>query len=309
MIIIAIVVISVSAAIKDVEHDNVHELIKTLQSTVNELKNRVHVQSQRNDHLERLLSDSRNEVKELKDQFLNELRNLKSNFSKLDVVEANQNRLLAKLKRDGLNINRFIHSLNNRQLRLEKIHALVTKGPQELRNLSDGNSYYNVELKEKKFENRLRNVDKIQKRLLSPRSTSGDTIAFYAFMSSILWSPGRGRVLVYDVVRTNIGNWYRSHSGVFLVPKSGVYVFTWTFRTGGKHDHSIQLMKNQEDVGAVYFHSGRGATEAGGTGIVVTHANAWDIVYTRTNPTLNIGTGNYIQSSSNGRSSFAGWKI
>lgn len=137
----------------DVEHLNVHEQIKTLQSTVNELKNLVHVQSQRNDHLERLLSDNRNEVKELKDQFLNELRNLKSNFSKLDVIEANQNRFLAKLKRDGLNINRFIHSLNNRQLRLEKMHVLVTEDSQELRNLSDGNSYYNVVLKEKKFEN------------------------------------------------------------------------------------------------------------------------------------------------------------
>lgn len=142
-----------TSAINDVEHVNVHEQIKTLQSMVNELKNLVHVQSQRNDHLERLLSDNRNEVKELKDQFLNELRNLKSNFSKLDVVEANQNRFLAKLKRDGLNINRFIHSLNNRQLRLEKMHVLVTEDPQELRNLSDGNSYYNVVLKEKKFEN------------------------------------------------------------------------------------------------------------------------------------------------------------
>lgn len=146
----------------DVEHLNVHEQIKTLQSTVNELKNLVHVQSQRNDHLERLLSDNRNEVKELKSQFLNELRNLKSNFSKLDVVDANQNRFLAKLKRDGLNINRFIHSLTNRQLRLEKMHALVTEDQKELRNLSDGN--YSVELIEKKSENSLRHVDKIKSK-------------------------------------------------------------------------------------------------------------------------------------------------
>lgn len=146
----------------DVEHLNVHEQIKTLQSMVNELKNLVHVQSQRNDHLERLLSDNRNEVKELKSQFLNELRNLKSNFSKLDVVDANQNRFLAKLKRDGLNINRFIHSLTNRQLRLEKMHALVTEDQKELRNLSDGN--YSVELIEKKSENSLRHVDKIKSK-------------------------------------------------------------------------------------------------------------------------------------------------
>lgn len=151
-----------TSAINDVEHVNVHEQIKTLQSTVNELKNLVHVQSQRHDHLERLLSDNRNEVKELKSQFLNELRNLKSNFSKLDVVDANQNRFLAKLKRDGLNTNRFIHSLTNRQLRLEKMHALVTEDQKELRNLSDGN--YSVELIEKKSENSLRHVHKIKSK-------------------------------------------------------------------------------------------------------------------------------------------------
>lgn len=147
-----------------------------------------------------------------------------------------------------------------------------------------------------------------EERILSPQSTSGDTIAFYAYMSSILRSPWRGRVLVYDVVKTNIGNGYRSHTGVFLVPKSGVYVFTWTFRTGNDHDHSIPLMKNNQDVGSVYFHSG-GRVEAGGTGIVVTHANAGDDVFTRTNSTLYIGTGHYIQSNVHGRSSFAGWKI
>lgn len=87
---------------------------------------------------------------------------MKSNFSKLDVVDANQNRFLAKLKRDGLNINRFIHSLTNRQLRLEKMHALVTEDQKELRNLSDGN--YSVELIEKKSENSLRHVDKIKSK-------------------------------------------------------------------------------------------------------------------------------------------------
>lgn len=76
--------------------------------------------------MERLLSNSRNEVKELKDQFLNEIRNLKSNFSKLDVAEAYQNRILTTLKRNGLNISRYIYSLNNRQLRPKKIHARST---------------------------------------------------------------------------------------------------------------------------------------------------------------------------------------
>lgn len=93
-----------------------------------------------------------------------------------------------------------------------------------------------------------------------------------------------------------------------MVPESGVYVFTWTFRIGAINDHSIQLIVNREDVGTVYLHT-IGGVDAEATGIVVAHVNAGDDVFVRTHPQLKIGTGHYINSNTFGRSSFAGWKI
>lgn len=115
-------------------------------------------------------------------------------------------------------------------------------------------------------------------------------------------------VLVFDVVKTNMGNAYHPTTGVFMVPESGVYVFTWTFRTGNNHDLSIELVINRESFGAIYLHTLTGV-EVEETGIVVAHVNAGDDVFVRTHSTLTIGINHYIQSDINGRSSFAGWKI
>lgn len=147
-------------------------------------------------------------------------------------------------------------------------------------------------------------------RLLSPPSptSSSSGVAFYAYMSAILPFPSIQHVLVFDVVKTNLGNAYHPTTGVFMVPESGVYVFTWTFRTGNNYDHSIELIINRESFGAIYLHSVAGA-EVEETGIVVAHVNAGDDVFVRTHSTLTIGNNHYIQSNGYGRSSFAGWKI
>lgn len=108
-------------------------------------------------------------------------------------------------------------------------------------------------------------------------------------MSSILPSPSTEHVLVFDVAKTNIGNAYHPNTGVFIVPESGVYVFTWTFRIAGINDHSIQLMVNREDVGSVYLRTINGVDDEA-TGFVVTHVNAGDDVFVRTHPLLQIGT-------------------
>jgi hypothetical protein len=37
-------------------------------------------------------------------------------------------------------------------------------------------------------------------------------------------------LLRFDVVKTNQGNGYHPNTGVFMVPETGIYVFTWTIR-------------------------------------------------------------------------------
>eukprot|EP00105_Crassostrea_gigas_P041565 XP_019925713.1 PREDICTED: complement C1q tumor necrosis factor-related protein 3-like [Crassostrea gigas] len=119
---------------------------------------------------------------------------------------------------------------------------------QEQTNLSDAD----LSVEKKKSEDGERDIYRIQKRVLILSSTSRNGVAFYAYMSTRLPTPSTEHVLVFDVAKTNIGNAYHPSTGVFMVPESGVYVFTWTFWIGDDRDHSIQLMVNREDVGSIY---------------------------------------------------------
>lgn len=111
--------------------------------------------------------------------------------------------------------------------------------------------------------------------------------------------------LVFEVVKTNNGNGYHPTTGVFIAPETGVYVFTWLMRENGDCYHSTQLMVNSEELGIIQLHSVSGG-DFSGTGVVVTHVNAGDDIYVRTHAQWNDC---YIESTTAGRSSFAGWKL
>ena len=72
---------------------------------------------------------------------------------------------------------------------------------------------------------------------------TSSTVAFFAQMSSkIPASEATGNhVMVFDVVKTNAGNDHPS-TGVFIVPESGIYVFSWTLRNGENNFHSTELV-------------------------------------------------------------------
>ncbi|XP_062589103.1 complement C1q-like protein 3 [Saccostrea cucullata] len=150
-----------------------------------------------------------------------------------------------------------------------------------------------------------------KKRLLSPVTTTPypsytiKPIAFYAYMSQHTPAISIQHPLSFDVVKANFGNGYHSTTGVFMVPESGVYVFTWTIRIGESNYHSTQLMVNTDELGIIYSHVGSGS-DIGGTGIVVAHVDKGDDVYVRTHASWNSGV---IYSNEAGRSSFAGWKL
>lgn len=43
--------------------------------------------------------------------------------------------------------------------------------------------------------------------------------------------PANGSVIVFDQVTTNLGQGYNSTSGIFTIPRDGVYIFTWSMRS------------------------------------------------------------------------------
>ncbi|XP_048758179.2 uncharacterized protein LOC125668289 [Ostrea edulis] len=134
------------------------------------------------------------------------------------------------------------------------------------------------------------------------RSTHG-TIAFSAFMSTGL-TPGHLRTLIFDAIFTNEGSGYNHHMGVFMAPRSGLYVFTWTIRGNGGAVLNTQLLVNGIIYGSIYTRDPSYSDSSTGASVVYVAEGA--AVYIRTGPSGNSGS---IVSSSDGYTTFSGWTI
>ena len=132
-------------------------------------------------------------------------------------------------------------------------------------------------------------------------------MAFYAQKSSDIPATEvtANLVIVFDNVKTNAGNGYHPSTGVFMVPESGMYVFSWTFCTGNDQLVSTQLVVNNNEEGIIHLHPAAGSWITG-TGVVVLHVNKGDDVYVRIASSSHTGP---IVSNIHVKSSFTGWKF
>lgn len=93
--------------------------------------------------------------------------------------------------------------------------------------------------------------------------------------------------------------------GTFIAPKSGLYVFTWTIRLYGQTYHTTELVVNNNIVNALYFNP-NDQIDGSVSSTAVVNVNQGDDVLIRTSSDYHNGE---IKSGSNGRSSFAGWRL
>ena len=144
--------------------------------------------------------------------------------------------------------------------------------------------------------------------MVQPSPVTPLQVAFYAQKSSNTpkSEAAADRVIVYDNVKTNAGNGYHPSTGVFIVPESGMYVFTWSFRNGYDEYQSTQLMVNNNEEGMLHINQATaGSTSA--TGIAVLQVDKGDDVYVKIF-SLTSHTGTVI-SDQWGKSFFAGWRL
>ncbi|XP_061185218.1 uncharacterized protein LOC133193276 [Saccostrea echinata] len=130
-------------------------------------------------------------------------------------------------------------------------------------------------------------------------------IAFYAYMSGNLNNPGGHNTLISDTVKTNQGLGYHPLVGVFIVPKSGTYFFTWTMSLQASSYHSAELVVNNVANGAIYIHTSSDQRDSA-TGNLILSVNEGDEVYFRTKNNFNSGG---IISDAYGRTDFSGFLI
>ncbi|KAK3105806.1 hypothetical protein FSP39_006119 [Pinctada imbricata] len=123
-------------------------------------------------------------------------------------------------------------------------------------------------------------------------------------MSVPMKNVGEKHSLAFDVVMANEGNAFHSSTGVFMVPESGLYVFTWSFRLTSGSYHSVELAVNGQSAGVI-FSAPTGGAQSGTSATIVIHATKGDDIYLRTKEN-NVGD---IFSNGYGHTSFAGWKL
>lgn len=141
------------------------------------------------------------------------------------------------------------------------------------------------------------------------RMISTSQIAFYASMSNNEPTIGTHHLLIFDHALLKVGNGYYPNSGVFIAPKSGIYVFMWTLRL---YDQSIVLVVNGIDYTSIFNRSFDhdntvhvvGEDESV-TGYAVARVNQGEDVFLRTHLAYKGNEG--IFSIGFGRSTFGGW--
>ena len=119
---------------------------------------------------------------------------------------------------------------------------------------------------------------------------------------------GPHHTLIFDHIETNIGNGYNGHTGIFIAPLNGVYMFFYT--TFGTHPSymSIEITVNSVARGVIFVdNQAAPSVYTGSTGVAVFVLNQGDDCFIRTHSTYS-STGS-IRSDNLMRTCFSGVKI
>lgn len=138
------------------------------------------------------------------------------------------------------------------------------------------------------------------------RSVPVEPVAFYAYLSTHeAASSAIHHIIAFDKVITNVGNAYHPHTGTFIAPRSGLYIFTWTIVQWVTSYHVTERVVDNDNVNVIYMNPAN-LVVGSVTGTVVVHVNQGDDVFVRTGSGNNHGE---INSNIDNRSTFAGWNI
>lgn len=132
-----------------------------------------------------------------------------------------------------------------------------------------------------------------------------DVIAFHAYISTN--SPGplpAHYILKFDTVSLNKGNGYNAFDGIFIVPVSGTYVFTWATMSEPGGFVGTQLMRNSDVFGTRYADSASSSVWDFATGTVVAEISQDDHIYVE----ISISKGKVL-SIPESRTTFSGWLL
>ncbi|XP_061176295.1 uncharacterized protein LOC133185211 [Saccostrea echinata] len=151
-------------------------------------------------------------------------------------------------------------------------------------------------------------LESLKNDVRNVNSRTGETPpSFYALLTSTVPIRGSNQTIIYDKTGTNNGNAYNTSTGIFTVPETGTYVFTWTAFSYVEEYVRLEIVV----AGTIYGGTLSDTQETGDadteTAIVVANAKVGDEVFIRTQ-SRGPGDGRlYVEFECT--STFSGWKI
>ena len=114
------------------------------------------------------------------------------------------------------------------------------------------------------------------------------------------------KIIKFQNISLDTANAYSTGDGIYIVPQTGIYVFTWTITCAGHTRTSTQLMINTGEAGRTIADSDENSDYHTSTGITIVSVKQGNHVYVKFEPSAyskgNIG-------SAYGNSTFSGWKL
>lgn len=113
------------------------------------------------------------------------------------------------------------------------------------------------------------------------------------------------QVLAYADVLLDIGNGYNTGTGIYTVPVSGVYVFTWSTTAGVNNVIDTLLMINSQVRGALNSDAGSVSLWNESTGLIIASVNQGDRVFVR----VGKRAGGIVHVFDEAWTTFSGWRL
>ncbi|XP_033725963.1 complement C1q-like protein 2 [Pecten maximus] len=131
-----------------------------------------------------------------------------------------------------------------------------------------------------------------------------NNVAFSVSMSGDTYLQAH-EILLYNKVIVDNTNMFNTRTGMFLVPVSGVYVFTWSSTSGHYGAGAVWTSLRIDGVSkcATFADSFTGADYESSTGLIVINVNQGVSVYIRAEGHGNMLSNNYTLST------FSGWRL
>ena len=130
-------------------------------------------------------------------------------------------------------------------------------------------------------------------------------IAFHARLTHSL-ATARGRTITFNQETLDTAHSYQSDDGIFIIPETGVYVFSWTINGEGNTWANTEIVVNGHAQGQTIADSEEDRDYRTSTGILVTAVTAGDHINIRFKDT------SYLKGAirvDNGQCTFSGWKL